>query len=382
MFEIERESAQPYYQQLKDTLRQRIATGDFKPGKAIPHEEDLAANLGISRMTVHRAMIELAQEGLLERIRGKGTFVRGSFSPQSARKTTIALINDGGPAILSCKFYAKIFSGIFSGAGDGNFQFTFRPVSAPHDAFVSSLRMDPTLKALILVGITDETLLRQFAKLKIPMVLVDGEQPGAETFFDEVTHNGESGVYDAVNSLIYLGHKDIALMESRFDNAIHRARRTGFERAMTAHGVPLRPELLCKVPGFEEAAYGAMRQLLHGPHAPSAIVCTMDEMILGVFAAITEHGWRVPHDISVVGYGDLGTYTHPLLSAVRVPAEQMGAATIDLLKERFKHPTAPRRRLVLPTEWIPRGTSACPHSRSITTGAPDSGVAEEQRTST
>ena len=68
-------TARPLYQQIKDRIADQIATGEWLPGKKIPSENELVREFGISRMTVHRALRELAQEGHLQRVAGVGTFV-------------------------------------------------------------------------------------------------------------------------------------------------------------------------------------------------------------------------------------------------------------------------------------------------------------------
>lgn len=68
-------SAKPLYEQLKDILKQKIASGEFKPGEALPGERQLMETYGVSRVTVRQAIAELVNEGLLYRQHGKGTFV-------------------------------------------------------------------------------------------------------------------------------------------------------------------------------------------------------------------------------------------------------------------------------------------------------------------
>lgn len=63
------------YLQLADILRQRIADGTYRPGAKIPPLLDLQAEFGLSSMTVRRGVRVLADEGLLIRVPGRGTFV-------------------------------------------------------------------------------------------------------------------------------------------------------------------------------------------------------------------------------------------------------------------------------------------------------------------
>ena len=63
------------YQAVKDHIRQKVQSGAWKVGDRVTSEHELVAELGVSRMTAHRALRELAAEGLLQRIAGVGTFV-------------------------------------------------------------------------------------------------------------------------------------------------------------------------------------------------------------------------------------------------------------------------------------------------------------------
>jgi GntR family histidine utilization transcriptional repressor len=62
------------FEQIKQYLKARLATGDWTPGALMPSEADLVAQFSVSRMTVNRALRELQQEGLVDRVQGVGTF--------------------------------------------------------------------------------------------------------------------------------------------------------------------------------------------------------------------------------------------------------------------------------------------------------------------
>lgn len=65
----------PAYEQVKGWIRQHIASGEWKPGDAVPSEAALVDRFAVSRMTAHRALRELATEGLVTRVQGSGTRV-------------------------------------------------------------------------------------------------------------------------------------------------------------------------------------------------------------------------------------------------------------------------------------------------------------------
>ena len=65
----------PAYEQVKAHIRTRIGSGEWRPGDPVPSESALMVHFGISRMTVNRALRELATEGLVDRVQGSGTRV-------------------------------------------------------------------------------------------------------------------------------------------------------------------------------------------------------------------------------------------------------------------------------------------------------------------
>jgi GntR family histidine utilization transcriptional repressor len=68
-------NVKPRYQQLKDLIIDRIATGELRPNDRVPSEHELVDAMNVSRMTANRALRELNDEGYVERIAGRGTFV-------------------------------------------------------------------------------------------------------------------------------------------------------------------------------------------------------------------------------------------------------------------------------------------------------------------
>lgn len=70
-----RNGEKPAYEQVKDWVRRHISRGDWRPGDPVPSEAALMERFSVSRMTAHRALRELAAEGLVTRTQGSGTRV-------------------------------------------------------------------------------------------------------------------------------------------------------------------------------------------------------------------------------------------------------------------------------------------------------------------
>ena len=77
------------YQQVKEFIARNIQSGAWQPGDRVPSEQELVSRFGVSRMTVNRALRELAEQGRVVRVAGVGTFV-AEHKPQS---TLLSVVN-------------------------------------------------------------------------------------------------------------------------------------------------------------------------------------------------------------------------------------------------------------------------------------------------
>ena len=75
-------TGKPRYQQLKDLIIDRISSGELQPSDRVPSENELVGTMNVSRMTANRALRELNDEGYVDRVAGRGTFV-SDFRSQS-----------------------------------------------------------------------------------------------------------------------------------------------------------------------------------------------------------------------------------------------------------------------------------------------------------
>lgn len=73
----------PLYRQIKSLILQALESGEWRPGQAIPSEQELALRFNVSQGTVRKAVDEMAAENLLVRKQGKGTFVASHNDPRS-----------------------------------------------------------------------------------------------------------------------------------------------------------------------------------------------------------------------------------------------------------------------------------------------------------
>lgn len=137
----------------------------------------------------------------------------------------------------------------------------------------------------------------------------------------------------AVESLIALGHRDIAFITGSLDSPTGLERLAGYKEALQHHGIAIRESLI--VEGKWTPATGAVGvdTLLSRDVPFSALVASNDDMAIGAIKQLHARGVAVPQQVSVVGFDDiaLAPYIVPALSSVRIPVTAMIQETINRL---------------------------------------------------
>jgi GntR family transcriptional regulator len=91
---IRRDLSMPYYEQLKDLLLEQIQRDGLKPGDLLPSEAEIGDQYGVSRTVVRQAIGDLVNDGLLYRMRGKGTFISRPKLREQFMETTAGFFED------------------------------------------------------------------------------------------------------------------------------------------------------------------------------------------------------------------------------------------------------------------------------------------------
>ena len=108
---LSRNTFEPLYYQIREHIREKINNNEYPPNSMIPSEAELCEIYDVSRVTVRRAILDLVQEGLLTRGKGKGTFVSESYGMstvngvQSFTQELMGLNMRPSAKLLSCKIH-------------------------------------------------------------------------------------------------------------------------------------------------------------------------------------------------------------------------------------------------------------------------------------
>ena len=82
----------PVYLQIRETIYNKIISGEYKAGEKLPSEDKLAEQFGVSRMTINKALMELVNKEYLTRVQGSGTFVSKMRKEGSTSKILVSMI--------------------------------------------------------------------------------------------------------------------------------------------------------------------------------------------------------------------------------------------------------------------------------------------------
>jgi DNA-binding LacI/PurR family transcriptional regulator len=152
-----------------------------------------------------------------------------------------------------------------------------------------------------------------------------------------VDADNEGGARSAVQHLLALGRRRVAVIAGPQDMAVGVARLAGYREALQTAGVPA-DELLVGYGDFREAGgEQAMRRLLADRPDIDAVFAASDLMAAGAIRVLRELGRRVPDDVAVVGFDDsvIARQTDPPLTTVHQPVEAMGREMARLLLARI-----------------------------------------------
>ncbi len=189
----------------------------------------------------------------------------------------------------------------------------------------------------------------------IPVVAVERVFQGWDT--DAVTTDVAAGARALVHHLVTLGRTHIAILSgplalSSADDCV-----AGYCLALQEAGLPIDPQLIQR--GELRAVSGTHMtdQLLDGGIPCDAILAVNSALALGALDALQRHGLRVPEDVALVCFDDLGmpSISLPFMTVVAQPGYEMGSNAAQLLFSRL-HSTQflPPRHVVLPTRLIVR----------------------------
>ena len=191
-------------------------------------------------------------------------------------------------------------------------------------------------------------------KLKMPFVMVDRYLEGADC--SSVIVNHIQGGYAATKHLLERGHRKIGCVTGPSKLEDSQRRLAGYQKALMEYRIPYREELVYEGNYDRESGARAAAYFLNDCSEVSAIFAFNDMSAYGVYARLKKEGYRVPKDISLLGYDDIffSEILDVPLTTVKQPVYDMGVEGVRLLLEEIESEKRSKKCVTFQPELIVR----------------------------
>lgn len=364
----------PLYEQVRQQVLQFITEQNLNPGDIIPTEAELASRYGVSVGTVRRALRQLVDQEILYRQPGRGTFLTEHSRQRARRRGFLACI----VPYLTNHFVSSLIAGAEYAAQRAHYGLLLLNSQAQPELEEQLLlgSLGSVVGALILpIGrATMPSVLEELMQRRFPLAFAD-RLPTLDTdYVNYVTSDNRAGAYSAVQHLVDLGHRRIAmaLTSGAGLNSSIVQRIEGYRQAHHDNGLtPDESLLLDGLTGYEESAgqfpvEGEARhsnieqlQAFLQKEKPSALLGANDLIAVDAWRAAEGLGLSIPEHLSIVGFDDAQFLrdTGTELTTVAQDAFGIGHEAVEVLAEYIEAKVSTPQQAVLPTRLIVRSSS-------------------------
>ena len=293
--------------------------------------KDIALRAGVSTMTVSRVINDSGYVAEKTRKAVEAAISELNYQPNLLARS---LINRKSSFVyvivpdISNPFYADLTKGVERVARGAGYHIILSNGywnEALEEEHIEAARGRMAEGVILVLPKLAEKRIRELNK-RTPLVVVDKHVRSRD--IDSVYIEQNDGAARAVEHLIELGHRRIAFLSGprRIYNSI--ARHRGYAEALKRHGITPDPALVLRGDFTFESGQRAFEQILDLSPAerPTAVFAASDLVALGLMRSAFRHHFRIPQDLSLVGFDDitLSSIVNPPLTTVRHPFIKMG----------------------------------------------------------
>jgi LacI family transcriptional regulator len=349
----------PLHMQVHNALTKAIEE-HFENGQQFWTEHALIEHLNLSRITVRRALDDMAREGVLMRTPRRGSFVLKNDTSPILPSVGI-FVPDWGSDILTAML--EQLAVVCAERGRQLHVYHTHKGEKVANA-LRGLEHPPQRESILLFGNPHHTTVELFRTLqKRGYRIVNAATHIEELDGSSVSVDGAEGIRLGVEHLVSLGHERIAfLVNEPMANSATMQRVRAFEREMLRHGLDESQVVDCGTQYWEDsfgAAYDKMPEVW--ALRPTAIFTVSDPGAWAVGKWFAEQGIRVPGEVSLMGFDDVrpSRFMHPGLTTIAHPLADIARRALDMLDE----PESEARAEELPPRLVVRQSTSFPRGR-------------------
>lgn len=220
-----------------------------------------------------------------------------------------------------------------------------------------NLLMTSRVDGIIYVGVHPRDVGNILPALDIPVVYTYAYTQNKDYC---INYDDYQGAYIAVEHMIKMGHKKIALICGSIDSLAAHKRLMGYQNALMENYLTLYPEYVRSGNWHYEDGYQSCQTLLQLPDPPTAIFSMSDLMAYGAINAALDQGLILPDDLSIHGFDnlELSPFTRPALSTVSLPLREMGGKTAEVMLQLLNNTPPEKHGILIPCSHVNRSSVA------------------------
>ena len=211
---------------------------------------------------------------------------------------------------------------------------------------------------VILLGTEfEEKYIPMFLSIELPKLIVDSRFNNA--LVDSVVMNNPADVFTAIKYICSLGHKSIGYLHSNVEIENFFERSMAYMEALRSFDIAVDESIVLPVCPTLEGAHQSTKDILKTrENLPTAFFADNDTIALGAMKAFKECGYRIPDEISIVGYDDIpfGRISNPPLTTIKVPTDEIGKRAIRQLCWRMENKDEPIIKQQINGKLVCRGS--------------------------
>jgi LacI family transcriptional regulator len=194
-----------------------------------------------------------------------------------------------------------------------------------------------------------------FEKEDIPVVMINRNT--SELNIPAICIDHFKASYQMTKYIIDSGHRKIALIRSGIENDVFGVDQyNGYAKALKENNINIDERLIMNGNFKMEEAYNCVQKMIDEDILPTAIFATTDVMAIGAINCLVDNEYKVPEDVSVVGFNDikLASIYRPKLTTIKQPIYDIGAVAIRVIIKKIKGEEIEDNIFILPHELIER----------------------------
>ncbi|TYA70070.1 LacI family DNA-binding transcriptional regulator [Seonamhaeicola marinus] len=175
----------------------------------------------------------------------------------------------------------------------------------------------------------------------VPLILFD--KASDKIPCSQVVINEEEAAYNAIEHLINIGKKRIAIIKENEYSYNSERRYAGYLRALKEHNIAIDEKIIISVDDISQRQGKRMANLLLSlKKKPDAIFAITDSAAIGVIQTLKKFNVKIPEEIAVIGFSNSrnSTIIEPMLTTVDQPGQRIGSTAVKYLVEEIEDPNS------------------------------------------